>query len=165
MGPRHGKTGQKKRNSEELIGGAGARMKKVQRGLLVAAVVSSGFLAACASTGTTGEGGSRQDVLTREDILGAEATNLYDVIRRLRPRWLQVRSSRSLNMETEIAVLQNDMYLGTTEALKEMAPELAYGIRYLEGARAATAIPGLMSGRHIEGAIIINTRPGGGGGG
>jgi len=90
--------------------------------------------------------------------MGAEATNLYDVIRRLRPRWLQVRSTRSLNMETEIAVMQNDMYLGTAEVLKQMAPELAYEIQYLEGARAATAIPGLMSGRHIEGAIIVLTR-------
>jgi len=90
--------------------------------------------------------------------MATDATNLYDVIRRLRPRWLQVRSTRSLNMETEIAVLQNDMYLGTSEVLKQMLPEMAYEIRYMEGARAATAIPGLMAGRHIEGAIIIMTR-------
>jgi hypothetical protein len=129
--------------------------------LVVAALAFSAFAAACASTkADTGE--RRSDVLTREEILGAEANNLYDVVRRLRPRWLQVRSTRSLNMETEIAVMQNDMYLGAAESLKEMAPELAYEIRYLEGARAATAIPGLMSGRHIEGAIIVSTRPPGG---
>ncbi len=98
------------------------------------------------------------DIITREEILATEATNLYDVVRRLRPRWLQVRSTRSLNMETEIAVLQNDMYLGAAEVLKQMVPELAWEIRYLEGSRAATAIPGLMSGRHIEGAIIVMTR-------
>jgi hypothetical protein len=120
--------------------------------------LATGFAAACAST-KTDSGGRSMDVLTREEILGAEATNLYDVIRRLRPRWLQVRATRSLNMETEIAVMQNDMYLGTADALREIAPELAYEIRYLEGARAATAIPGLMSGRHVEGAIIISTRP------
>jgi hypothetical protein len=43
-----------------------------------------------------------------------------------------------------------------------MTPELAYEIEYLEGSRAATALPGLMSGRHIQGAIIVRTRPGGG---
>ena len=91
--------------------------------------------------------------------MGAEATNLYDVIRRLRPRWLQVRSTRSFNMETLIAVMQNDMYLGDAETLKEMAPELAYEIQYMDGTRAATAIPGLMSGQHIEAAIIVRTRP------
>ena len=44
-----------------------------------------------------------------------------------------------------------------------MSPELAFEIEYLEGARAATAIPGLMSGRHIEAAIIVRTRGHGGG--
>lgn len=134
-------------------------MRQYRRELVVLMVLASAFSVACASTKTTGEEGRDRDVLTREEILGAEATNLYDVIRRLRPRWLQVRATRSLNMETEIAVLQNDMYLGAAEELREIAPELAYEIRYLEGARAATAIPGLMSGRHIEGAIIILTRP------
>ena len=66
-------------------------------------------------------------------------------------------------METEIAVLQNDLYLGpAAEALKQIAPELAFEIQYLEGARASTAIPGLMSGRHIEAAIIVRTRGHGG---
>ena len=134
-------------------------MKLARTKLLVLTVIASAFAAGCASTGgTDAEEGPNRDILTREEILGAEATNLYDVIRRLRPRWLQVRSTRSLNMETEIAVLQNDMYLGTAESLKQMSPELAYEIHYMEGSRAATAIPGLMSGRHIEGAIIIMTR-------
>lgn len=95
--------------------------------------------------------------------MATEATNLYEVIRRLRPRWLQVRSTRSFNMETLIAVLQNDMYLGGAETLKEMSPELAYEIRYMDGTRAANVIPGLMSGQHIEAAILVNTRPPGGG--
>ena len=119
-------------------------MRMVHKGFLVVAVVASAFAAGCASTGTGSGDGRNLDILTREEILGAEATNLYDVIRRLRPRWLQVRSTRSLNMETEIAVLQNDMYLGAVDQLREMVPELAYEIRYLEGARAATAIPGLL---------------------
>jgi hypothetical protein len=65
-------------------------------------------------------------------------------------------------METEIVVFQNDMDLGGPEALRQMTPELAYEIEYLEGSRAATALPGLMSGRHIQGAIIVRTRPSGG---
>ena len=117
----------------------------------------------CASTGGQ-SGGESVDPnrLTREEILGAEATNLYEVVQRLRPRWLVVRSQRSFSMETEIVVFQNDMDLGGPEALRQMTPELAYEIEYLEGSRAATALPGLMSGRHIQGAIIVRTRPGGG---
>jgi len=124
-------------------------------------MLASALVAGCASTsGGSAEGGALSDVITREEILSVEATNLYDVINRLRPRWLHVRSNRSFNMETEIAVLQNDVYQGPAqEALRQMSPELAFEIQYLEGARAATAIPGLMSGRHIEAAIIVLTRP------
>jgi len=134
-------------------------MRLFRREFLAITVLASILAAGCASTGTGGEEGRDRDVLTREEIMEVDATNLYDVVRRLRPRWLQVRSMRSLNMETEIAVMQNDMYLGAAESLKQVPPELAYEIRYMEGARAATAIPGLMTGRHIQGAIIILTRP------
>lgn len=138
-------------------------MKAIRATALILALFASAAALGCASTQSAG--GDEQgapDVLTREQIMGAEATNLYDVVRRLRPRWLQVRSTRSFNMETLIAVMQNDMYLGGAETLKEMAPELAYEIRYMDGARAANVVPGLMSGQHIEAAIVVNTRPPGG---
>ena len=138
-------------------------MKAVRSTALILAVLASGTAVGCASTQSAGGEGGTSDVLTREEIMATEATNLYEVIRRLRPRWLQVRSTRSFNMETLIAVLQNDMYLGGAETLKEMSPELAYEIRYMDGTRAANVIPGLMSGQHIEAAILVNTRPPGGG--
>jgi hypothetical protein len=137
-------------------------MKAVRRSILVLAILSSAFAAACASTGVGEREGSNSNLLTREEILGAEATNLYDVVRRLRPRWLQVRSTRSFGMETQIVVLQNDMHLGNADQLKEMSPELAFEIEYIEGGRAANILPGLMSGQHIEGAIVVRTRQRGG---
>lgn len=115
----------------------------------------------CASTGGTSDG-RRSDLLTREEILGAEVTNLYDVVQRLRPRWLSVRGTRSFNMETSIVVFQNDMHLGPAASLRELSPELAYEIAYMDGARAAASLPGITSGQHIEGAIIVRTSPGGG---
>ena len=140
-------------------------MKGMSKASVGLAILSSALLAGCASTGTGGDDGRQENLLTREEIMEVGATNLYDVINRLRPRWLQVRSNRSFSMETEIAVLQNDMYLGPAgEALRQISPELAFSIEYLEGSRAATAIPGLMSGRHIEAAIIIHTRGHEGGG-
>ena len=132
-------------------------MRAIQLRVLIFAVLVSAMAGACASGGAGGSTGRSSNLLTREEILGAEATNLYDVIRRLRPRWLQVRSTRSFNMETMIAVLQNDMYLGPAETLKEMTPDLAYEIEYMDGVRAANVLPGLMSGQHVEGAIIIRT--------
>jgi len=137
-------------------------MRALLGGLTLALILGAGALWGCASTKTDG---ARQnpDLLTREQILEAGATNLYDVVNRLRPRWLQVHSTRSFSMETEIVVFQNDMQLGGADALKQLSPEIAFEIRWLDGARAAATLPGLMSGRHIAGAIIVSTRPHGGG--
>jgi len=137
-------------------------MKAIRVRILMLAVLASAFAAACASAGTGAREGSRLNILSREEILGAEATNLYDVIHRLRPRWLQVRATRSFNMETQIVVIQNDMYLGTASHLREMSPELAFEIEYLDGVRAANILPGLMSGQHVEAAIVVKTRSRGG---
>lgn len=132
------------------------------RGMLVALLLGVGMLWGCASTKTDGAG-SNPDLITREQILETGATNLYDVVNRLRPRWLQVHTTRSFSMETEIVVFQNDMQLGGPDALKQLTPEIAFEIRWLDGTRAAATLPGLMSGRHIAGAIIVSTRPHGGG--
>jgi hypothetical protein len=138
-------------------------MKAARVRIFMLALFASAVTAGCASTGAgNGRDGGRSNLLTREEILGAEATNLYDVVRRLRPRWLQVRSTRSFNMETQIVVLQNDVHLGNADQLKEMSPELAFEIEYLDGVRAANVLPGLMSGQHVEGAIVVRTRPRGG---
>jgi hypothetical protein len=137
-------------------------MKVLRYKILFFAVLASAFAAGCASTGGGEREGSSSNFLNREEILGAEASNLYDVVRRLRPRWLQVRSNRSFGMETEIVVLQNDMYLGNADHLREMTPDLAFEIEYIDGVRAANVLPGLMSGQHIEGAIVVRTRQRGG---
>lgn len=112
---------------------------------------------ACASSGT---GGSERNanLLTQADLAESNATNLHEAISRLRPRWLVVRSPRSFNMDTEVVVLQNETYMGSIDVLRQMPLGLAVEIEYLEGSRAATTLPGLMSGRHIAGAIIVRTR-------
>lgn len=119
------------------------------------------LVAGCASTGA--KSGSRSNILTREDIMEVGATNLFDVINRLRPRWLNVRSTRSFSMETEIVVFQDQMLLGGPDELRELTPEVAFEIEYMDGTRAIASLPGLMSGRHIEGAIVVRSRGHGGG--
>jgi hypothetical protein len=124
-------------------------------------LLATAALQGCAGTKAATEG-TRSDLITREEIMGAGAVNLYEVVRRLRPQWINVRAARSFTMETEIVVFQNDMLLGGPDALKQIGPELAYELRWLDGIRAASVLPGLSSGRHVEGAIIVSTRPPGG---
>lgn len=131
--------------------------------VLLSLMAGGAFLSACASTSTGNADNSRLDLLTREQIMETGATNLFDVVSRLRPRWLQVRTTRSFNMETEIVVFQNEMLLGGPEALRQLGPEMAFEIEWMDGGKATASLPGLMSGRHVVGAIIVRTRPHGGG--
>lgn len=129
----------------------------------VFAMLAAAVVWGCAST----KGGSDEaglDRITREDLERSGAQNLYDAVSRLRPQWLRVHGTRSFNMETEIVVYQNEMQLGGPDALRQIGIELAWELRYMDGTRAAATLPGLGSGRHIAGAIIISTRPPSGGG-
>jgi len=135
-------------------------MKK-SRLVLALTLLAAGSLWGCAGN-KPATGGSRSDVIDREAIMGAAAMNLFEVVSRLRPQWLNVRTTQSFNLATEIVVYQNDMYLGGPDALKQIGPELAYEIRWLDGVRAASMLPGITSGRHVVGAIIVSTRPPGG---
>jgi hypothetical protein len=113
---------------------------------------------ACAPAATAGPGGSSSE-LSRDEIMNVGVNNLYDVVHRLRPRWLQVRGQRSFGqaaLNTEVVVFQNQTMLGGVEVLREISPEMAMRIRYLDGTTATASLPGLGS-RHVEGAIIIDT--------
>ena len=131
------------------------------RGALMALLIAGAFWG-CASTKVQKEAQS-STVITRDEIMNAGASNLYDVVRRLRPQWLSIKSASSFQLPDEIVVFQGDMQLGGPEALRSIVPGLAYEIQWMDGIRASSVLPGVMSGRHIVGAIIIVTRPPDGG--
>lgn len=113
------------------------------------------------SAATSGNGTSGGfDVLTREQIMSVPgATDLHEVVRRLRPRWLEARGAdRSFELTTQIVVYQNQTFLGGLDALSRIGPELAYGMHWLDGPTASSTLPGLGS-RHVAGAIVIETSP------
>jgi hypothetical protein len=136
-------------------------MRKLRLRSFVLAILLTGFATACASTREGADSGSRSDVLTRDQIMAAQgAANLHDVVQRLRPRWLIARAGdRSLNMTTGVVVYQDQSLLGDVDTLRQLGPSAAYELRYLDGATATSTLPGIGSGRHIAGAIIVHTRP------
>ncbi len=117
-------------------------------------------LAACAGNPPPEDGGGNPDRLTREEITAVEgARSLYDVVLHLRPRWLQVRAGdRSFGLATNIVVFQDDTYLGNIDTLRQLSPEMAYEMHWLDGTTAAATLSGVGS-QHVAGAIIIRTRP------
>jgi hypothetical protein len=104
----------------------------------------------------------RRDVISQEEIAGSGATNLYEVVQRLRPGWL--RSGNVSNIRgggTGVVVYQNNTPLGGPEALRQLTPGYAASLRFLEGNEASNTLPGLGS-RTVAGAIVV-VLPGTGG--
>lgn len=115
--------------------------------------------AACASS--NGDGPRRDsNILTAEEMATAPVSNLYEAVEQLRPRWLQVRTRRSLNMESEVSVFLNRSYLGGPQELRSMGISGVAQLRYLDGALASATLR-VPSGRAIEGAIVVETSGGG----
>jgi hypothetical protein len=113
----------------------------------------------CAPAGEGGSGPARGDynVLTQDQILSVSAASLYEVVQRQRPRWLTPRANQSLaGVGTDILVFQGQTNLGTVEVLRQLPPNTAARLRFLDGPTAAATLPGLGS-RHVAGAIIIDT--------
>jgi len=118
------------------------------------------LLLACGASGSPpGEAPRpRTDVLTRAELSEVGATDAYDAVRRLRPRWLLVRSMRSFSIETEVVVFQGQLFLGNQDALRRIGIDGIYEMRYLDGATAQATLPGLAD-RHVQGAIVIHMSP------
>lgn len=123
--------------------------------LLLLSLVGAG----CATAGS-GDGRVRQDLITQAEIEEVGFSNLYEVVQRLRPRWLSTRGQQSFNAEPEVVVFQGQVLLGGVETLRQLSPDMARSLRYLDGATASASLPGLAS-RLVRGAIVIEVKAGG----
>ena len=131
----------------------------MKRRLLIQTILAAGLAgtSACASGGRATPVDST--ILTREEIAAAPVSNLFEAVERLRPRWLQIRSVRSINTGVQIAVFQNRSYLGEPEVLRTYDTKSVVRLRYLDGATASATLSGFDS-RHVEAAIVLETTTG-----
>lgn len=121
---------------------------------LLLAALALLLLSACA-TGPTSRTGRQHDLITAAEIEAANVSNLYQLVERLRPRWLDVRSRQSFTAQTAIVVYQGQTLLGGVEMLRQLGKDGARQLRYLDGPTASATLPGLGS-RQVEAAIIVN---------
>lgn len=122
--------------------------------LLVLAFAS---LTACATT-SAGSRSSTTGTITSAELDEVSALNAYEAVQRLRPRWLQVRSGRSLTMGTRVLAYYDHARLGDIESLRQISIEGIHSIEYLDGAQASAQLPGIGA-EHVAGAIVVRTRP------
>jgi hypothetical protein len=101
----------------------------------------------------------RADRITRQELAASGTTNLYAAVERLRPQWLRPRGFTNFRGGgTAIVVYQGTTPLGSLDALRQIAPEFAEELRFLDSSQASNTLPGLGS-RAVAGAIVI-VRPG-----
>lgn len=114
-------------------------------------------VSSCGGIGHAAGGGGSPNRITLEEIHSVNASNLYEVVARLRPRWLDVRAQRTFGMDTQVVVVLNRTYLGDVAELRGLGLETAESLIYMTGSAAAGefALPG---DRHVEGVIVIRPR-------
>lgn len=127
---------------------------------MVAAAAMAVALSACATAGTGSQ--TSYNRINAEEIaeMKGQVGNLYELISRLRPRWLEARSTQtslSGGAEREVVVYQDQSLLGGLDMLQSIGLDMPLYLSYLDGAQATAQLAGLGS-RRVEGAIIIHTR-------
>jgi hypothetical protein len=95
-------------------------------------------------------------MILADEIGACDARNAYEVVERLRPRWLRGGRSHSTRLDTVILVYYDGIRLGGLEALRDLPVEHVRHIRVV-GSAEAGMLPGLGS-QHVERAIMVASR-------
>ena len=88
----------------------------------------------------TGSGNANTSIITRQEIEQSRATNAYDVISRLRGRYLNSRGKNSIHLDPQTypVVFLNDQEYGTLSVLRNISSDGIEQIRYYTGPEAVT---------------------------
>ncbi len=119
---------------------------------LAAVLVASG---ACASTGSGASGGSGSGVVTGEQLVNTNRSDLFQAIQSIRPQWLRSRGTTSVSSPTEVAVFVNDSPYGTVRDLASIPIDAVADVRFLTATEAGGRY-GTLAGS--GGLILVRTR-------
>jgi len=115
-------------------------------------------IAGCAPAAGAGDGAPRRQAnrITTEEIRQAQTQNAYDMIRALRPAWLQTRGAQSITNPGagQVVVYLDGTRAGGAETLRQIPALDVESAHYLSGPEAGSRF-GLD---HTGGAILITTR-------
>jgi len=103
----------------------------------------------CAHSSQVDEPRAQTNVLTREEIATAPVTNAYEVIDRLRPRFLRPHATGGRPPTAYAVVFIDGVRRGPLDVLRSVATNSIQEIRYLTAADATTRY-----GLDIQGGVI-----------
>ncbi len=139
-------------------------LRSASRRLLFVAFI--GAAAACAGAPSSAGTAPRHDstVITADEMTRVQATNLYDVVRRLHPEWLTARTAAtigSLNSAApaqpiDVQVFIDSQHAGTSETLKQLVVSTTTSLKYYSASEAQTR----FGAGNLNGVIqVIMTKP------
>ena len=115
---------------------------------------------ACASSGGGQAGQARPshdpNVITREELATANAANLFDAIRQLRPRWLERLGPTTFSAASDYQVLvyMDRIRFGAPDMLRQVPISMPLSVRYYSASEAQAE----FGVGNLQGAIQIVTR-------
>jgi hypothetical protein len=133
----------------------------------VTAIAGVAILMGCSSQRGRGPSvsNSSPELITSAEIAATPVSNAYDLINRLRPRWLQAGSTRVASISNRtggsvqgqaMLVYLDDTRLGGLEALRSLSVAGFRSVRYYDAVRATTILRD-TGNQPIAGAIVITT--------
>lgn len=108
----------------------------MRRQLMVVTTVLVATLCACHSQSPRGSTGrSVRDTITREEIETSNASNVYELVNRLRAEYLRDRGPASLrsNQRSRAVVFMNDQEYGILETMRNIPISHIAEIRFYSG--------------------------------
>jgi len=115
------------------------------------------LLTGCATAAPQPSVRPKARLINSDQIRANHATDAFDLIRALRPWWLQRRGQQRLFLDGEIVVYLDHVRIGGPEALRSVQLSGVESIEYLD---AVTATQRWGTG-HAHGAIRVIQRRGG----
>lgn len=130
-------------------------MRLNRRLLIIGAFALVTGLAGCASGGGGG-GGPRRDPnrITAEELVEYTTLTAVDVVRRLRPRWLQGRGAGTSGQNTPVLILDGARMGDAQNALRSISVSDIEEMQYLSASDATMRFGTNFTG----GAIVVTSR-------
>jgi hypothetical protein len=110
---------------------------------------------ACASSGASGSSGTSGTVITGEQLLATNQSNLFQALQTLRPQWLRSRAAASLSGPTEVMLFVNEAPYGTVNDLSGIPITAVEDVRFLSASEAGSRY-GTAAG--AGGLLLVRTR-------
>ena len=130
------------------------RTPRLRHAALVALALSLAF-AACAGSGARGSASGTSDVLTAEDLEPWASQDLFTIVQRMRPTWMQNRAPFTGQGRASIVIIVNGQRQeGALELLRDFKGTDVEEARFLNARDATTRYGTDMT----AGAILISTK-------